>query len=89
MGRPETCAAAAGGGHLTVLMCMREHGALWDELACALATEGGHLEVLPWLRSHGAPWDELIYRRCRMMAATTPTCIVCDECTLATKRYDM
>jgi hypothetical protein len=59
-----TCAAAAEGGHLAVLVWAREHGCPWREDledpnldCCALATRGGHLDVLMWLREQECPWD--------------------------------
>ena len=38
-----TCAFAAGGGHLEVLMWAREQGCPWNELTCSYAAKGGHL----------------------------------------------
>ena len=51
----ETCAYAAYGGHLEVLMWARKNGCPWDEGTCARAAKGGHLEVLKWLRENGCP----------------------------------
>jgi hypothetical protein len=60
-----TCASAAGGGHLEVLRWLRRRDCPWDPLnpnggrdCCAYAAEGGHLEVLQWARGHGCPWDD-------------------------------
>ena len=54
----QTCANAAGGGHLQVLQWARSQGCPWDDDTCAHAAWGGHLEVLQWAHAHGCPWDE-------------------------------
>ena len=60
-GRPlpkETCACAAGHGHLKVLTLAREIGCPWDVDTCTSAAMNGHLEVLKFARKKGCPWDE-------------------------------
>lgn len=49
------CAAAARGGHLPVLVWLREQGALWTASATAAAARGAHLHVLCWLHAQGCP----------------------------------
>ena len=56
LGRGETCANAAHGGHLEVLKWARENDCPWDGRTCAFAANGGHLELLA--RENGCPWDE-------------------------------
>ena len=55
-----TCAAAAAGGHLTVLRYARKRKCPWDARTASNAARGGHLEVLQWARSrqHPCPWNE-------------------------------
>ena len=48
---------AAEGGHLDVLVWLRENGCQWNHLTCAEAACGGHLEVLRWAVANGCPWD--------------------------------
>ena len=63
-GRPlpkETCACAAGHGHLKVLTLAREIGCPWDgRKCCSAVAKGGHIEVLKWARENGAPWDGMM-----------------------------
>jgi hypothetical protein len=67
--REETCAAAAGGGHLEVLKYLRRRPrgggdvapggdvCSWDEYTCTAAAVNGHIEILKWSRKHGCPWS--------------------------------
>jgi len=57
--RYNTCALAAKGGHLAVLVWARAHGCPWRaECICAWAANSGHLAVLRWAREHGGcAWD--------------------------------
>ena len=60
---------AAQGGHLKVLVWLREtgcdwnawirsYGQVWSMCACTAAACHGHLCVLQWLREHGCPWSK-------------------------------
>ena len=51
----QTCAAAALGGCLEVLIWLRENNCPWDEKTCEEAARGGHLEVLKYARDNGCP----------------------------------
>lgn len=53
-----TCAQAAGGGHLEVLQWLRENQVPWDASTCSMAARGGHLELLKWARENGCVWNE-------------------------------
>lgn len=55
---PQTCKAAAGGGHLAVLQYLRAHGCDWNTDTCWAAARDGHLQVLTWAREHGCDWSE-------------------------------
>ena len=51
-----TCAAAACGGHLEVLMWAREHGCPWDaDHVRAHAAHRGNVNMLRWLGEQGVP----------------------------------
>ncbi|CAB9519659.1 expressed unknown protein [Seminavis robusta] len=52
---------AAEGGHLDILMWLREseRECAWGN-TCAKAAQAGHAEVLKWARENGCPWDEEI-----------------------------
>ena len=50
-------AAAAGGGHLEVLMWARENDFAWDGSTCASAAAEGHRGVLKWARANEYPWN--------------------------------
>ncbi|CAM9808212.1 unnamed protein product, partial [Sphacelaria rigidula] len=52
-----TCAHAARGGHMALLVWCRAHGCPWDEKTCDGAAMNGHLEVLQWCRAHGCRWS--------------------------------
>ena len=55
----ETCALAAYGGHLHVLMWLRENNCPWDiERTSQHAARGGRLEVLKYTRDNGYTWNE-------------------------------
>lgn len=54
------CDKAAEGGHLSILMWLREMGCPWSKSTCAMAAAGGHLVTLQWLRTNGCPWDRLV-----------------------------
>ena len=58
VGGCESCAAAAGMGHLRRLKYAHENGCAWDERACFEAAWGGHLECLKYLHDNGCPWAE-------------------------------
>jgi len=53
----DTCAHAAGWGHLKVLKWARRHRFPWNETTCAIAAHQGNLEILKWAREHGCPWE--------------------------------
>ena len=55
----ETCAFAALGGQMEVLVWLRETNCPWDERTCMCAAYGGHLDVLKYAQEHRCPWDEL------------------------------
>jgi hypothetical protein len=52
--REPLCGAAAKGGQLEVLKCMRENGCPWDETTCLRTAYGGHFEMLKWVCKNGA-----------------------------------
>ncbi|KAG5185933.1 hypothetical protein JKP88DRAFT_310634 [Tribonema minus] len=52
----DTCAAAAGAGHLAVLEWAHGTGCEWDEETCNRAAAGGHLELLQWAHARGCPF---------------------------------
>ena len=58
VGGCESCAAAAGLGHLRRLKYAHENGCPWDKRACEAAAEGGHLECLKYLHENGCLWDK-------------------------------
>ncbi|AGO85343.1 Ankyrin repeat domain containing protein [Pandoravirus salinus] len=49
--------AAADGGHLDVLRCLREAGCPWTSAVCRNAAAGGHLDVLAYAHENGCPWN--------------------------------
>ncbi len=51
-----TCAEAAGGGHLEILKWARANGCEWDSETCESAARGGHLDVLKWAFANGSGW---------------------------------
>ena len=53
----DTCRAAALGGHLDVLIWLRDEGCPWDIGTTDGAVEGGHVRVLKWAIDNGCPWD--------------------------------
>ena len=53
-----TCAFAALGGQMEVLVWLRENNYPWDWRICEAAARGGHLEVLKYGKEHGRDWDE-------------------------------
>jgi len=69
----DTMRAAAGAGHLDVLIWGKEQGAQWStgygfgagydfrstcmDNICVYAAAGGHLDVLIWAHENGAKWD--------------------------------
>ena len=56
-----TCAHAARGGHLNILIWLRKQvpPCPWNDWVCAWAARGGHLKVLKWLRKNGCHWNKL------------------------------
>ena len=62
----QTCAFAAYGGHLEVLVWLRENNCPWNEATCRCAAWGGHLDVLKYAHEKGCPWDA---RTCMVVAA--------------------
>lgn len=55
-----TCAAAARGGQLELLMRLRQElGIPWDAETCRQAASEGHVHVLAWAVDNGAAWDDL------------------------------
>jgi len=57
-----TCASAAAGGHLKLLMWARESHCPWNAWTCTDAAKGGHFELLKWAREQGCPWNFSCYR---------------------------
>ena len=53
-----TCAAAALGGCLKVLLWLRANNCPWNEGTSYNAAEGGHLEVMKYAHEHGCPWNK-------------------------------
>jgi hypothetical protein len=53
----DTCAVAAGKGHLGALAWLHSRGCPWDSNTCRRAAYGGHLEVLRYAHEQGCPWD--------------------------------
>ena len=60
-----TCAFAALGGQMEVLVWLRENNCPWNEWTCYAAARGGHLDVLKYAHEKSCPWDE---RSCRIAA---------------------
>ena len=54
----DTCAYAAGKGHINCLRFLHENGVPWDDFTCNYAAERGHLECLRYAHENGCPWDE-------------------------------
>ena len=52
-----TCAFAAYGGYLEVLIWLRENNCPWNSETCSSAALGGHLDVLKYLHEKGCPWN--------------------------------
>jgi hypothetical protein len=52
-----TCAAAATGGYLNILLYAHQAGATWNASACQAAAAGGHLHCLTFLHQSGCLWD--------------------------------
>ena len=58
----DTCALAAEGGHLEVLIWARENNCPWDENTLKRAAESECLEVWQWAKANGCPgWDTHLY----------------------------
>ena len=53
----QTCAFAAYGGCLEVLIWLRKNKCPWDKYTCKYAAMGGHLEVLKYAHEQGCPWN--------------------------------
>lgn len=51
----EPCAAAAQGGHLSILKWLRGVGCEWDDNTTEDAARHGHLEILQWAIAEGCP----------------------------------
>jgi hypothetical protein len=49
----ETCAAAAGGGHLELLQWARANGCDWGAGVISAAIDSGHTAVAEWARANG------------------------------------
>jgi len=49
----QTCAIAAKGGHLEVLIWLREKKCPWDEQTYTNAVQCGNPEVFEWVRTNG------------------------------------
>ena len=56
----QTCIFTGLGGHLNVLVWLRDGGCPWDKRTCEAAASGGHLDMLKYLHERGCPWDEEI-----------------------------
>ena len=54
----QTCAFAAYGGCLEVLIWLRENNCPWGEYTCSNAAREGHLDVLKYAHKKGCPWDK-------------------------------
>lgn len=52
-----TCAAAAHGNRINVLVWLQFMGCPWDADTCAYAASAGHLRVIEWARHRECPWD--------------------------------
>ena len=67
---PNTCAAAAYGGHLPMLKLLRSQGCPWDAKACRYACKASNLTVLAWLRQQRppCPWTSACYVECSKAA---------------------
>jgi len=49
---------AAGHGHISVLMQIRQWGHAFSiDYACAVAAKAGHLDVIEWITADGREWD--------------------------------
>ena len=55
----QTCASAALGGCLELLMWLRDNGCPWNASTCSNAALGGHLEVLKYAHEKGCKWNAL------------------------------
>lgn len=55
---PAAFAAAAGSGHIGVLVTLEGIECTWDASATAAAASHGRLDVLRHLHERGCPWDE-------------------------------
>ena len=54
----QTCIFAASGGHLDVLMWLRDNGYPWHTVrTCNAAARGGNLEMLKYLAKNGRTWN--------------------------------
>ena len=51
----QTCAFAALGGRMEVLVWLRENNCPWDEWTCRCAARGGHLDVLKYAHESVCP----------------------------------
>ncbi len=64
----DVCAAAAEGGHFSLLKWARAEGCPWDERVCNQAASNGRLGMLVWARENGGeacPWSERTYEMAR------------------------
>ena len=55
----QTCAFAALGGQMEVLVWLRENSRPWNEYTCQCAALEGHLDVLKYAHEHRCPWNQL------------------------------
>ncbi len=53
-------AAAADGGHLSILRWLRYRKCPWDASTCAAAAKRGFLPILQWARKNHCPWDDSV-----------------------------
>jgi hypothetical protein len=64
---------AAGGGHLSTLRYLHEHGCSWDAAACTEAAEGGYLDTLRYLAEQGCPHDGVVACNAAVLLKDTST----------------
>jgi len=56
-----TCASAAQGGHLDILIWLKELGTEWDYNTTSRASYNGHIEVLKWCKENNAEFNSTLY----------------------------